>query len=100
MSENLLHNVFPFSLLGESVVWLVCVIFVGGLCIFIRFRFSMKFVRFSSGSLGFRALVLIDTLFFMFKSFLRHKLVEISEWPSENNASSSNTLNDFINCSD
>ena len=37
----------------------------------------MKFVRFSSGSLGFRALVFIGTLFFTFKSFLKHKLVEI-----------------------
>ena len=51
----------------------------------------MKFVRFSSGSLGFCALVFIGTLFFTFNSFLKHKLVEISEWPSENNASSSNT---------
>ena len=60
----------------------------------------MRCVRFSSRNLGFRALVFISTLFFTFTSFLKHKLVEISEWPSENNASSSNTLNDFINCSD
>ena len=60
----------------------------------------MKFVRFSSRSLGFLALVFIGTLFFTFKSFLKHKLVEISEWPSEYTASSYNTLNDFINCSD
>ena len=60
----------------------------------------MKLVRFSSGSLGFRALVFIGTLFFTFKSFLKHKPVEISEWPSGNNAPSSNTLNDFKNCSD
>ena len=39
----------------------------------------MKFVRFSSGSLGFRALVFIGTLFFTFKSFLKHKLDEISD---------------------
>ena len=80
-------------LLSESVVWLVCVIFAKRLCIFIRLRFSLQFARFSSGSLGFRALVFIGTLFFTFKSFLKHKLVEISEWPSENDASSSNTLN-------
>ena len=49
----------------------------------------MKFVRFSSGSLGFPALIFIGTLLFTFKSFLKHKLVAISEWPSENNASSS-----------
>ena len=46
------------------------------------------------------ALVFIGTLFFTFKLFLKHKLVEISEWPTENNASSSSTLNDIINCSD
>ena len=60
----------------------------------------MKFVRFSSGSIGFRALVFISTIFFTLNSYLKHKLVEISEWPSENNVPSSNTLNDFINCSD
>ena len=37
----------------------------------------MKSARFYSGSLGFRALVFIGTLFFTFKSFLKHKLVEI-----------------------
>ena len=57
----------------------------------------MKCERFSPGSLGFRALVFICILFCTFKSCLKHKLVEISGWPSENNASSSNTLNYLIN---
>ena len=43
----------------------------------------MKFVHFSSGSLGFRALVFIGTLIFTFKLCLNHKLVKISEWSSE-----------------
>ena len=60
----MLHNAFTFSLLSESVVWLVCVIFAKRLCIFIRLRFSMKFVRFSSGSLGFCALVFIGTFLY------------------------------------
>ena len=38
----------------------------------------MKCIRFSSGSLGFRALVFTGTLFFTYTSFLKHKLVEIS----------------------
>ena len=66
------------------MVWLVCVIFAKRLCFFYTFKIFTEFVRFSSGSLGFRALVFIGTLFVTFKSVLKHKLVEISELPSEN----------------
>ena len=79
----------------ESEVWLACVIFATRRSIFIVLRFAMKFIRISSGSLGFCGLVLLCILFFTLESFLKHKLVELRAWSSENNTSSSYTLNFF-----
>ena len=77
----------------ESEVWLACVIFVKRHCIFIGLRssVSMKFM-FLFRKHRFLRFGILCTLFFTLESFLKHKLVEISAWSSENNASSSNTL--------